>query len=175
VAVNAAKTVTVSPELGNNLKPIATALALTLALTAVPACAGTRIDDPVAFVTQVYARLKKNHDYKPPDDIYSARLAGLIAADRREVGAVPPNFGRLDFSFWVDAQDTDDAMPGVVKVTGLDAPHAPDRKVVDVTFTNYSPQENRFYFEKTAAGWKLDDVSSPSEGWTLSLILRYGQ
>ena len=64
---------------------------------------------------------------------------------------------------------------GTVKITVEDAPHAPDRKVVDVTFTNFSPQENRFYFEKSAEGWKLDDVTSVSEGWALSLILRYGQ
>jgi hypothetical protein len=157
------------------LKHFVIALVLPLLLAAEQASAATRIDDPVAFVTQVYASLKRNHGYRPPDDIYTARLAGLIAVDRKEVGAVSPNASRLDFNFWYDAQDTDDDMPGVVKVTGSDVPHAPDRKVIDVTFTNYSPQENRFYFEKTVAGWKLDDVSSPSEGWTLSLILRYGQ
>ncbi len=160
---------------GGRLKHFVIALVVPFLLTAEPVSAATRIDDPVAFITQVYARMKKNPDYRPPEDIYSARLIGLFAADRKETGAVAPNFGRLDFSFWVDAQDTDDGMPGVVKVTGQDAPKAPDRKVVDVTFTNFSPKENHFYFEKTSAGWKLDDVSSPSDGWTLSLILRYGQ
>ncbi len=83
--------------------------------------------------------------------------------------------GRLDFNFWYDAQDTDDGMPG----TGEDHRRGGcrrtrrTRKVVDVTFTNFSPHENRFYFEKSAAGWKLDDVTSVSEGWALSLILRY--
>ncbi len=151
------------------------AASLLAASALVPASAATRIDDPVAFVTKVYAAFRKNHGYAPPSDIYSARLAALFAADRKETGAAPPNFGRLDFSFWVDAQDTDDGMPGVVKVTETDAPHAPDRKIVDVTFTNYDAKENRFYFEKTPAGWKLDDVTSPSMGWALSLILKYGQ
>ena len=137
--------------------------------------AATRIDDPVSFVGHVYENLRKNHGYTTPADIYSPRLAALFAADRKETGTAPPIFGRLDFDFWLDAQDTDDGMPGTVKVTGIDVPNAPDRKVVDVTFTNFDPKENRFYFEKTPAGWKLDDVSSPSQGWTLSLILKYGR
>jgi hypothetical protein len=151
------------------------AVSLFAASALVPAAAATRIDDPVAFITKVYSNFRKNPGYAPPTDIYSARLAALFAADRKETGTAPPIFGRLDFSFWVDAQDTDDGMPGLVKVSGTDAPHAPDRKVVDVTFTNYEPKENRFYFEKTPSGWKLDDVTSPSMGWTLSLILKYGQ
>ncbi len=151
-----------------------TALCLA-ALVPCSAAAATRIDDPAAFVAGVYARYAKHTDYTPPTDIYTARLAALFAADTRETGAVPPLFGRLDFSFWYDAQDTDDGMPGAVKVTVDDTPHAPDRKVVDVTFTNFTPQENRFYFEKSANGWKLDDVTSVSQGWALSLILRYGR
>jgi len=148
---------------------------LLLAALCLPAGAATRIDDPAKFITQMYDGLKKNHGYRFPDDIYSARLAGLFAADRKETGARPPELGRLDFSFWVDAQDTDDAMPGVVKITSEDVPHAVDRKIVDVTFTNFDAKENRFYFEKTSQGWKLDDVCSVTSGWTLSLILKYGR
>ncbi|HXC55856.1 MAG TPA: hypothetical protein VNU97_11225 [Rhizomicrobium sp.] len=145
------------------------------ALMSYPAAAATRIDDPAAFIAGIYARFKKNPGYQPPQDIYTPRLAGLFAADRRETGTAPPTYGRLDFNFWNDAEDTADGMPGVVKVTADDAPSAPDRRVVDVTFTNFSPHENRFYFEKSATGWKLDDVTSVSEGWALSLILRYGR
>ena len=151
-----------------------TALSLA-ALAPCSAAAATRIDDPAAFVTAVYARYAKHTGYQPSTDIYTPRLAALFAADMRESGAVPPELGRLDFNFWYDAQDTDDGMPGIVKITVEDAPHAPDRRVVDVSFTNFSPHENRFYFEKSADGWKLDDVTSVSEGWALSLILRYGQ
>jgi hypothetical protein len=145
--------------------------AVVAAFVGSPAQAATRIDDPRAFITGIYANLRKT----PPQDIYTPRLAGLIAADRKETGTAPPTFGRLDFSFWYDAQDTDDAMPGKVTITEEDVQAAPDRKLVDVKFTNYSPKENHFYFEKTPAGWKLDDVSSPSDGWTLSLILKYGR
>jgi len=148
---------------------------LLLAAPCLPASAATRIDDPAKFITQMYDNLKKHHDFRFPEDIYSARLTALFAADRKETGAKPPELGRLDFNFWVDAQDTDDAMPGVVKITSEDVPHAPDRKIVDVTFTNFDPKENLFYFEKTGSGWKLDDVRSQSSGWTLSLILRYGR
>jgi len=148
-------------------------LALLAALCA-PASAATRIDDPAKFITEQYAALKKNHDHKFPKDIYSSRLAALFAANMKETGARPPELGRLDFSFWVDAQDTDDAMPGVVKITSEEAPHAPDRMIVDVTFTNFDPKENRFYFEKTPQGWKLDDVCSTTSAWTLSLILKFG-
>ena len=149
--------------------------ALLLAAVCLPAHAATRIDDPAKFIAQQYDNLKKNHGYRFPEDIYTARLAALFVADRNETGAKPPELGRLDFDFWIDAQDTDDAMPGVVKVTAEDVPHAPDRKIVDVTFTNFDPKENLFYFEKTAAGWKLDDVRSQASGWTLSLVLRYGR
>ena len=123
----------------------------------------------------MYDGLKKNHDVRFPTDIYSERLTALFANDLKETGAKPPNFGRLDFNFWYDGQDTDDAMPGVVKITSEEAPHEPDRVIVDVTFTNFDPKENRFYFEKTPQGWKLDDVCSATSAWTLSLILKYGR
>ena len=148
---------------------------LLLAALCLPAGAATRIDDPEKFIAQQYDALKKDHGHRFPNDIYSARLAALFAADMNETGAKPPEFGRLDFNFWVDAQDTDDAMPGVVKITSEETPHAPDRRIVEVTFTNFDPKDTRFYFEKTPQGWKLDDVSSPTGGWTLSLILKYGR
>ena len=49
--------------------------------------AATRIDDPKTFVSDVYRQLiasQSGHDYTPPDDIYSARLAKLFRDDRRK-------------------------------------------------------------------------------------------
>ena len=49
--------------------------------------AATRIDDPKTFVSEVYRQLiasQSGHDYTPPDDIYSARLAKLFRDDRRK-------------------------------------------------------------------------------------------
>jgi len=133
-----------------------------------PSQAATRIDDPVKFVTQVYATTVGK---KPePDDIYSARLDALFKLDTKEAGG---EVGRIDFDFWMNGQDG--SISGV-KITKAAVENAPGRLVVIATFKNEkTPNEIHFYFEKTAAGWKLDDARSLlGEQWTLSLILKYG-
>ena len=68
--------------------------------------AATRIDDPKAFVADVYRRLiatrAGDSSYSPPDDIYSERLAKLFREDRRKAKG---EVGCLDFLFWVNGQD----------------------------------------------------------------------
>ena len=136
---------------------------------------GTVVTDPPAFVGQVYARLKKGGDYQPPEDIYPPRLAGLWANMNRDAKDEVP---RIEFLFWINGQDGDISE---VKLSsrGVEQRAQNDRRVVVVTFTNTGhPEELHYYFERTKAGWKLDDVSSvvggDEGGWTLSVLLKYG-
>jgi hypothetical protein len=138
------------------------------ALIAQPASAGTYIADPVKFVKQLYATTIGK---KPaPEDIYTPRLDALWKLEAKEAGG---EVGRIDFDFWENGQDSDIKN---VKVTSTDVEGAKDRMVVIVTFRNIGRNEElHFYFEKTQAGWKLDDARSlANEQWTLSLILKYG-
>lgn len=128
------------------------------------------ITDPQAFVTGVYKRLAADPNYAPPTDIYTPRLKALWADMTRDARG---EVGRVDFEFWTNAQDW--ALKGVV-VTSKPVEGNAGRRVVIARFTNSgAPEEIRFYFERTAAGWRLDDARSVGkDGWTLSLILKYG-
>jgi hypothetical protein len=148
---------------------VLTGIVLAAAFLIAPAAqAGTKIDDPLAFVKAIYTTTVGK---KPePDDIYTQRLDALFKLDSKEAGG---EVGRIDFSFWMNAQDG--TISGVT-VSKAPVENAPNRMVVIAKFKNEkTPNEIRFYFEKTAAGWKLDDARSVlGEQWTLSLILKYG-
>lgn len=146
---------------------LALAALAALALGA-PAFAATTINDPVAFVRGVYQKLATQRAYNEPEDIYTPRLAALMALEKKEAG---DEVGRLDFDFWVNAQDW---TLKDVKVSGKPVEGAKDREIVTAAFRNDGrPERIVFYFEKTRAGWQLDDAESINE-WTLSLILKYG-
>ena len=132
--------------------------------------AATRIDDPKSFVAQVYKRFiaeESSHSpYKPPEDIYTDRLAKLIREDKRRAHG---EVGCVDFVFWLNAQDwkiTD------LSITSTD--EGPDRKTVITRFRNSGePQEMHFDFRRVAGRWLLDDVQSKSAPpWTLSELLK---
>ena len=144
------------------------AAAAIAAILALPANAATKIDDPLKFVRAIYTTTVGKRP--EPDDIYSARLDALFKLDSKEAGR---EVGRIDFDFWMNAQD---GAIGGVSVTSVPVESAPGRMVVIAKFKNEkTPNEIHFYFEKTPAGWKLDDARSLlGEQWTLSLILKYG-
>ncbi len=145
--------------------------ALVVALVVSPATAATKIDDPVKFVRGVYENILRNHNYTEPEDIYTHRLAGLFALEKREAKG---EVGRMDFDFWVNGQDS--SLTDFVATSKV-VEGTKDREVVSVRFRNSSrvDDEIHFYFEKTIAGWKLDDARCMTKaGWTLSLILKYG-
>jgi hypothetical protein len=146
---------------------ISLALAATLAVPATVQAA-TRIDDPVKFVKTEYATTVGKHP--EPDDIYSARLNALFALDTKEAHG---EVGRIDFDFWMNGQDG--TISGVT-ISKLGVENAQDREIVVARFKNEkTANEIHFYFEKTAKGWKLDDVRSMlGEQWVLSLVLKYG-
>jgi hypothetical protein len=141
-----------------------------LALGALSARAKTTIDNPEVFVRGVYDRIAKTKDYREPDDIYTDRLKSLFALDSKEAGG---EVGRIDFDFWINAQDSE--ITGV-HVSSSPVESAPMRRTVVAKFKNIGrPEEIHFYFERDAHGWRLDDArSAGAEAWTLSLILKYG-
>jgi len=134
--------------------------------------AATRIDDPKAFVSDVYRQLiasQSGHDYTPPDDIYSARLAKLFREDRRKAKG---EVGCLEILFWVNGQDY---VIRDLSVTSAD--QGPDRKTVTARFMNIDRREEiRFDFLRNGRRWLLDEVHSTSATpWTLSEILKCSQ
>jgi hypothetical protein len=134
--------------------------------------AASRIDDPKTFVSDVYRRLmasQSGHDYTPPDDIYSARLAKLFRDDRRKAKG---EVGCLEILFWVNGQDY-----VISDLTITSADQGPDRKTVTARFMNIDRREEiRFDFLRNGQRWLLDEVHSTSATpWTLSEILKCSQ
>jgi hypothetical protein len=134
--------------------------------------AATRIDDPKAFVSDVYRRLivsQSGHDYTPPDDIYSARLAKLFRDDRRRAKG---EVGCLEILFWVNGQDY-----VISDLTVTSADQGPDQKTVTAKFMNIDRREEiHFDFIRNGRRWLLDEVRSTSATpWTLSEILKCSQ
>jgi hypothetical protein len=132
--------------------------------------AATRINDPKAFVTEVYRHLVAAQStlssYTPPDDIYTPRLEKLLRDDRRKAKG---EVGCLDFVFWVNAQDWT-----ISRLTITSADEGQGRKTVITKFLNGGePQEIHFDFRANAGRWLLNDVHSMSAPpWTLSEILK---
>lgn len=134
--------------------------------------AATRIDDPKAFVSDVYRKLiasQSGHDYEPPDDIYSARLAKLFRDDRRKAKG---EVGCLEILFWVNGQDY-----VISDLTVTSADQGPDRKTVTAKFMNIDRREEiHFDFLRNGRRWVLDEVHSiASTPWALSEILKCSQ
>ncbi len=134
--------------------------------------AGTRIDDPKIFVSDVYRQLsasRPGHDYTPPDDIYSARLAKLFRDDRRKAKG---EVGCLEILFWVNGQDYE-----ISDLAVTSANQGPDRKTVTAKFMNIDRREEiQFDFLRNGRRWLLDEVHSTSTTpWTLSEILKCSQ
>ena len=128
-----------------------------------------KVTDPVAAMKGLYAKLEKD-DYSTELPL-SARLNALLALDSKEAHG---EVGRLDGDYFTNSQD---AKIANVVVTSRDVENAPNRKIVVVRFKNLDKQmENHFFWEKTGAGWALDDVRylDAKDGYTLSLMVKYG-
>ncbi len=168
------------------MRRIIAALIFALLCAAQPAAAATRIDDPKAFITRVYADLMKgqtdtganlDESVDPPDDIYTPSLQKAFDDEDKESDG---ELGRLDFFFWVNGQDW---RLSDVEVTERSVWRRPDRKVVAASFKNFDQESSLlFYFQKVGGRWLIDDVESidvveGEEGsdWTLSLILKYSR
>lgn len=141
-----------------------------LLATALTAHAKTQpVKDPLAATKAHYAQIEKeNYDGELP---FSARLKALEALDAKETPK--DEVGRIDGDIYVNAQDM--KVTNVV-VTSRAVENAKDRLIVVVRFKNFDEQEEmHLFWEKTKAGWVLDDIRAlGNDGWTLSLMLKYG-
>jgi len=144
---------------------------ITFALTAFTGNASPiKVTDPEKAMRQVYAGLEKDaHDVELP---LSARLDGLFKLDQKETGK--DDVGRIDFDYFVNGQDSKITEP---VVTSRSVENASNRRIIVVRFKNFDEEmENHYFWEKAKAGWVLDDVRflDGKEGYTLSLVLKYG-
>ena len=127
----------------------------------------TEIQDPVAFVKDVYFQTSKNARYEPPTDIYTPRLKALFEEDKRRAKG---EVGCIDFVFWTNGQDS---QLKNVQVTGKAVDGKPDRMLVVATFVNGGRQEIHLDFQKLGDKWLLDDAQSlVGERWVLSKLLK---
>lgn len=128
------------------------------------------VSDPEAAMKAAYAALEKeSQEVELP---LSARLAGLFALDEHETGK--DEVGRIDFDYFVNGQDSKVSRS---KVNIRTVENGPARRIVVVRFRNFDQEmENHFFWEKAKSGWVLDDVRflDGKEGYTLSLVLKYG-
>lgn len=145
-----------------------------------PVRGGTKIDDPVTFVRGVYSKLeatKHDGEYEPPQDIYTPRLAALFELDKREADEMGELVGNIWFEFWTNGNARQIRH---VRVTGEFTDRGQKREIVTAQFHDSGEAKVvRFFFEKEESGWKLDDARAIKggafkSGWTLSLVLKYG-
>ncbi|MEQ1756134.1 MAG: hypothetical protein ABL973_18580 [Micropepsaceae bacterium] len=129
-----------------------------------------KVSDPEVAMRAAYAALEKeSQEVELP---LSARLAGLFALDEHETGK--DEVGRIDFDYFVNGQDSKVSRS---KVSIRTVENGPARRIVVVRFKNFDQEmENHFFWEKAKTGWVLDDVRflDGKEGYTLSLVLKYG-
>lgn len=127
-------------------------------------------NDPKAIVLDIYALIKANNEYDPPNTVFTPRLAKLLADDTADAKG---EVGRLDVSVWLNAQDS---QLGPVTVTEAKTDDfRKDRQTVVAKVTDFGKvQTVVFYFEKIGGKWLVDDIRwTGKDGWVLSLLLKY--
>lgn len=129
-----------------------------------------KVSDPESAMKVVYTALEReSREVELP---LSARLAGLFALDQHETGK--DEVGRIDFDYFVNGQDSKVSRS---RVNIRTVENGPTRRIVVIRFKNFDQEmENHFFWEKSKSGWVLDDVRylDGKEGYTLSLVLKYG-
>ena len=148
-----------------------TAVGIAFIMTAsLSQAAPIKVTDPEKAMRQVYAALEKEaQEIELP---LSARLDGLFKLDTRETGK--DEVGRIDFDYFVNGQDSQITES---VVTSRTVENADSRRIIVVRFKNFGEaMENHYFWERTKTGWVLDDVRclDGKEGYTLSLVLKYG-
>jgi hypothetical protein len=129
------------------------------------------VADPLAWVRAAYASSPGSGSEANDSDnpAYTPRLRSLFADEEKYADG---EVGRLEFNYMTGAQDDDISE---LKLEERQVDGAPDRKIVTASFRNIGkPTAIQFLFERSGERWCLDDVHSSPDGWTLSLILKYG-
>lgn len=132
------------------------------------------VEDPRAFVREMYSRYEAVNDAPIPEPrfAYSARLSALFEAydtwQREHENLV----GALDFDWWSNAQDWRISNLWLVE---FNLPG--ERRMIEAHWRNYDREDSsRFFFIRENGRWVLDDVINGSgrgnDGWRLSTLLR---
>jgi hypothetical protein len=128
------------------------------------------VDTPETLIKSLYARHQpgkdKNLDWcnkKAISKYADARLTTLFLKDC-ECARRTQEFCMLDSDPFYDAQDFDssDPNPRVRQVAA---------NTYEVTFSNFGDQKLIYKMKKTSAGWRVSDIESPSNKWTLTKLL----
>jgi hypothetical protein len=122
---------------------------------------------PREFVERLYAAYS-DPDYSPfkePDQVFSSRLAAAIDEDSKLADG---EVGYLDGDPICQCQDAEGLKATIVSVS----PAGSDAATVSVSIGlfGYEPRPAAFSLVRTAAGWRIDDVSSPDEPSMLRAI-----
>ena len=124
------------------------------------AAAQPQSESPKAFMERLYANYRQA-DYSPfkhPDRVFSPPLTAALAEDSR---LFKNEVGYVDADPVCQCQDAEGVTGKVEKVTSQGAGRAAAR--VMIGFTDSTPRRVTFSLVRTAAGWRIDDVSSPDE------------
>jgi hypothetical protein len=117
-------------------------------------------ETPKAFMARIYANYRQS-DYSPfkhPERIFSPRLIAALAEDSR---LSKDGVGYVDADPVCQCQDADGVTGKIEKISNRGAGHATAR--VMIGFTDSTPRRVTFSLVRTAAGWRINDVSSPDE------------
>jgi hypothetical protein len=132
------------------------------------------VEDPRAFVAQVFEAYRAHPDSPPADSsyVYSDRLRALFDSYDAWQRGHDDLVGALDFDWWVNAQDW-----SLSRVSFVQYDFGPDRRVIEAHWTNIDRADStRFVFVREGGRWYLDDAVNGrgrgGDGWTLSALLR---
>jgi len=129
-------------------------------LLAAIAAAALQPESPRAFLERIYAHYSRS-DYSPfnrPGLVFTPRLAAALAEDAR---LFKNEVGYVDSDPVCQCQDTSGLHARIEKVSNQGPSRAAAQVLVD--FTDSTSRHITFSLMRTAAGWRIADVSSPDE------------
>jgi hypothetical protein len=124
------------------------------------AAAHPQAESPKAFMERLYESYRK-HDYSPFDHAERVFAPRLLAAINEDSKLAHGEVGYVDGDPVCQCQDADGLHAKVTGVTRQSRDKAVVRVVLD--FTDSTARRVRFSLVRTAAGWRIADVSSSDE------------
>jgi hypothetical protein len=128
---------------------------LALLVAAAPAA-----ETPKAYMEHIYASYRNTHfsPFDHPEKYFAPKLLAAIKEDARLANG---EVGYVDGDPICQCQDTDGLHAKVARVTSQGPSKALAEVVLD--FTDSTARRVRFSLVRTAAGWRIADVSSADE------------
>lgn len=149
-----------------------------LAILVVGVLPAQAFDDPKGLLEAVYVRYQPGGSPADPEQFYSARLKGLVAANL-ERNALDATTGEVDDVSAPQLLDFDPFIEGsnaLLSEVTIGQPVVMDNHAVaTVNFANFDHRAMlSIAMVREGDGWKVDDIASFSgENWLLSWLLQY--